>query len=36
MEGLTEFTPEELAKDFDTCHNHSVLEKLKIIGKLVH
>lgn len=26
----------DATKDFDTCHNHSVLEKLKIIGKLVH
>lgn len=25
----------DATKDFDTCHNHSVLEKLKIVGKLV-
>ena len=26
----------DASTDFDACHNHSVLEKLKIVGKLVH
>ncbi len=26
----------DATKDFDTCHSHSVLEKLKIVGKMVH
>ncbi|HVI41075.1 MAG TPA: hydrogenase small subunit [Anaerovoracaceae bacterium] len=32
--GPKEFTPEELS-DFDICHNHTILEKLDIAGRLV-